>query len=136
MVMFFGNSKSQDKPISKSWVWGLTPIIGIMSGLSGIGGGIYLAPLLYLTNWAKPKEIAAICALFILVNSSGGLIVRGDLMQAAISDEKIYLFPIAVIIGGFIGSKITTNLLSQIMVKNITMGIMIFAAVRLFIKVW
>jgi uncharacterized membrane protein YfcA len=107
-----------------------------MSGLSGIGGGIYLAPLLYLTHWAKPKEIAAICALFIFVNSVGGLIVRGDLLASAILDENIYFFPIAVLVGGFIGSKITTNLLSQLMVKNITMGIMIFAAVRLFIKVW
>jgi uncharacterized protein len=136
LAMFLGKAKSQNQPISKNWVWALTPIIGIMSGLSGIGGGIYLAPLLYLTHWAKPKEIAAICALFIFVNSAGGLVVRGDLFAPAILDEKIYFFPIAVVIGGFIGSKITTNLLSQIMVKNITMGIMIFAAVRLFIKVW
>jgi uncharacterized protein len=136
LVMLFGNTKAEEKTISKNWVWAFTPIIGILSGLSGIGGGIYLAPLLYLTNWAKPKEIAAISAIFILVNSMGGLVVRADMLQTAIMDEKIYLFPIAVVIGGFMGSKITTNLLSQIMVKNITMGIMIFAAVRLFIKVW
>jgi uncharacterized membrane protein YfcA len=134
--MLFGNSQASEKTISKNWVRACTPIIGIMSGLSGIGGGIYLAPLLYLTNWAKPKEIAAISAVFILVNSIGGLVVRGDMLQSAAMDEKIYFLPLAVIIGAYIGSKISSSLLSQIMVKNITMGIMIFAAVRLFIKVW
>ena len=136
LVMLFGNSQASEKTISKNWVWACTPIIGIMSGLSGIGGGIYLAPLLYLTNWAKPKEIAAISAVFILVNSIGGLVVRADMLQSAAMDEKIYFLPLAVIIGAYIGSKISSSLLSQIMVKNITMGIMIFAAVRLFIKVW
>jgi uncharacterized membrane protein YfcA len=136
LVMLFGNSQASEKTISKNWVWACTPIIGIMSGLSGIGGGIYLAPLLYLTNWAKPKEIAAISAVFILVNSIGGLAVRGDMLQSAAMDEKNYFLPLAVIIGAYIGSKISSSLLSQIMVKNITMGIMIFAAVRLFFKVW
>jgi len=136
LVMLFGNSRASEKTISKKWVWACTPIIGIMSGLSGIGGGIYLAPLLYLTNWAKPKEIAAISAVFILVNSIGGLVVRADMLQSAAMDEKNYFLPLAVIIGAYIGSKISSSLLSQIMVKNITMGIMIFAAVRLFIKVW
>ena len=48
-------------------------LLGLLAGIVGIGGGIFLAPLLYLLRWDAPKRIAATCAAFILVNSLAGL---------------------------------------------------------------
>ena len=81
--------------------------IGLLSGMLGIGGGILLSPLLLFLNWGKMKDIAAISALFIFVNSISGLISlfsKGYLLETI----TIYWVAIAIlggIIGGYLGSK-------------------------------
>ncbi|MFZ4786093.1 MAG: TSUP family transporter, partial [Flavobacteriales bacterium] len=95
VAMVFRKTESAIAGIHKNWLFMLTPMIGFVSGLSGIGGGIYLAPFLYLTNYAKPKEIAAMCALFILVNSIAGLLIRQSDVLDVFSQEKMWLLPIA-----------------------------------------
>ncbi len=77
-------------------------ILGFVSGMIGIGGGIILSPLILLFRWADVKETAAISALFIFLNSGAGLF-RISLSGLNVGSELIYLI-IAVIAGGFIGS--------------------------------
>ncbi len=81
--------------------------IGLLSGMLGIGGGILLSPLLLFLNWAKMKEIAAISALFIFVNSISGLI---SLFSKGYTPEINTLFWVGAavfggIFGGYLGSK-------------------------------
>ncbi len=81
--------------------------IGLLSGMLGIGGGILLSPLLLFLNWGKMKDIAAISALFIFVNSISGLI---SLFSKGYLPETITIYWVAIailggIIGGYLGSK-------------------------------
>jgi uncharacterized membrane protein YfcA len=81
--------------------------IGFFSGLTGIGGGIILTPIILLMKWGKMKEAAAVSALFIWVNSAAGL--GGQLSSGVnIDSQTILLVGIAVVggfLGGYLGSK-------------------------------
>jgi uncharacterized membrane protein YfcA len=85
------------------WKAGLTGgSIGFISGLIGIGGGIFLSPLLLLFRWATPKHISGISALFIVVNSVLGLSGHMSSIQSVPENTFYWLF--AVILGGITGS--------------------------------
>ena len=108
--------------------------LGYLAGLVGIGGGIFLAPLLHLTRWASAREIAATASFFILVNSAFGLVgqlLKGGtgLMGAAVHSGLPLL--IAVAIGGQIGSLLAVRYLSQRLIRWMTAGLVIFVGVRL-----
>jgi uncharacterized membrane protein YfcA len=135
-AMVFRKEAKTTALMNINWLFMLTPLIGFVSGLSGIGGGIYLAPFLYLTNYAKPKEIAAICAMFILVNSTAGLLIRQADVLEVFSQERMWLLPFAVVLGGLLGSRLTVSLFSQNWVRWITVIIIIFAGIRLGVKAW
>ena len=102
-------SKNNDSKIVKMPVpWGLTIglIIGIISGLIGVGGGIFLSPIIIMANWTSVKNASGIAALFILVNSISGL--AGHLTAINQVDYNIIYWIIAVIIGGLTGSYLGT----------------------------
>lgn len=110
------------------------PPLGYLAGLVGIGGGIFLAPLLHLVRWAEAKSIAATAALFILVNSLFGLvgqILKGGegRFEAAIGFGLPLL--VAVAIGGQIGSYLVVKFLPQSWIRWITAGLTLFVGVRL-----
>ncbi|MFT5724858.1 MAG: putative membrane protein YfcA [Bacteroidia bacterium] len=113
---------------------GIGAVIGLVSGLVGIGGGIFLAPLLYLMKWDKAKTIAATASLFILVNSIAGL--AGQIIWQPITVRWSYLIPLllAVAVGGQIGSRVNIKWLSPIKVKRLTAVLVIFASVRMLFK--
>ncbi|MGJ8564284.1 MAG: sulfite exporter TauE/SafE family protein [Alphaproteobacteria bacterium] len=121
----------------KRAVW-LSPLIGggigFYAGLVGIGGGIFLAPVLHFMRWGSAKHIAAACSLFILVNSISGIwgqmIKLGDL---SIIDQTLAYWPMlpAVIIGGLIGNHIGITRLSDALLKRLTGGLIVFVALRL-----
>jgi len=104
--------------------------IGFLSGVVGIGGGIFLSPILYLTRWATVKVIAATTALFILVNSIAGL--TGQIVTHGFKLDWTLLLSllITVIVGGQIGSRLTANKLNPITVKRIAAVLIIIVAVR------
>ena len=108
--------------------------LGYLAGLVGIGGGIFLAPLLHLTRWASAREIAATASIFILVNSAFGLVgqlLKGGtgLVGAAVHSGLPLL--IAVAIGGQLGSLLAIRYLSQRLIRWMTAGLVIFVGVRL-----
>jgi uncharacterized protein len=100
------NFKQQDEPNRPIPVWaGLLAggIIGLLSGMLGIGGGIILSPLMLLMGWAKLKETAAVSALFIFVNSLSGL--YGQMQKGGIHlTENLQWAVLATILGGLLGS--------------------------------
>ncbi|MEZ5893595.1 MAG: sulfite exporter TauE/SafE family protein [Parvularculaceae bacterium] len=125
---------SEIRKTSPALAFGVGGGIGFLSGLVGIGGGIFLAPILYLIRWGKPKEIAGACSVFILVNSFSGL--AGQLMKlsdaGAVDMIKEYwlLFP-AVLIGGQIGSRMANRALSSLTIKRLTAMLILYVAARL-----
>jgi len=77
--------------------------IGFLSGLVGVGGGIFLSPLILFLGWGTIRQIAAITALFVLMNSLSGL--GGHLFTTEIHWQTAALFALPVLIGGYLGSR-------------------------------
>ncbi|MCF6220250.1 MAG: sulfite exporter TauE/SafE family protein [Robiginitomaculum sp.] len=111
--------------------------LGLLSGIVGIGGGIFLAPVLHRIGWGKAKEIAALCSLFILVNSvsglTGQLVKLGGLEQLE-NTQPYWLLAPMVIIGGFIGNRMSVKVFSETTVRKMTAILVLFVAVRLLWK--
>jgi uncharacterized membrane protein YfcA len=110
--------------------------IGYLAGLVGIGGGIFLAPLLHLTRWDSARGVAATAALFILVNSlfglGGQLIKNGpERMREALSLGLPLV--IAVAVGGQIGSLLAVRFLPQTAIRWLTAALTIWVGGRLLI---
>lgn len=136
LIMLTRMEKAEVKYRTPLWLYPVVPLIGILSGMTGIGGGIYLAPLLYLSGWSGPRSIAATTALFIALNSVSGLLARRDAVMSIVQLDTEWLWlPVAVFIGGLAGSKLSVSLLEPVWIKRITAGILIFAAVRIIIRV-
>src|SRR5687767_11327009 len=81
--------------------------LGLLSGLTGVGGGIFLSPLLLLMGWAGTRETAAVSAVFILVNSIAGLL--GHVSAVAAVPAAIFVWAPLALIGGWIGSGLGTR---------------------------
>lgn len=94
--------------------------IGFISGMVGIGGGVFLAPLLHLTKWDSPKRIAATASFFILVNSIAGLIGQIQNNQFNINYQLVIILMITVFIGGQIGSRLSLKFINPIVLKKLT----------------
>tara|TARA_B100001121_G_C18562518_1_gene561037 strand:- start:226 stop:972 length:747 start_codon:yes stop_codon:yes gene_type:complete len=122
------------KKIPKAFSIIIGSIIGFISGLVGIGGGIFLSPILFLLNAGYPKHITSTASLFILVNSIFG--VAGQLTKDIVFNEFLNYWPlfIAVLIGGQIGSFLNIKLLSNKILALLTSFLVIFVAVRMGIK--
>lgn len=103
MITQFKENNSEFKKISLTIALASGAIIGLISGMIGIGGGILLSPLMLLMNWSSIKQTAAVSSLFIFVNSIAGLL--GQLAKGNMYiDEKLSYAVVATILGGIIGS--------------------------------
>ena len=139
LTMWFQPAQSEaaapGSPLT-TWFVGL-PLggaIGFLAGMVGIGGGIFLAPILHLLRLADPKCIAATSSFFIMVNSLAGLI--GQTMKQGTTAhldrlvDYIWLGA-SVFVGGQIGSRLSTRVLSGRVVKRLTAVLVIYVAGRL-----
>jgi uncharacterized membrane protein YfcA len=109
-------------------------VIGFISGMVGIGGGIFLAPLLHLTNWDTPKKIAATASFFILVNSIAGLLGQYSNPDFYIDWNLTSILLITVFIGGQIGSRMSNNYFTPIQLKKATAILIALVGIRILIK--
>ena len=106
-------------------------LIGFMSGLVGIGGGIFLSPILFLLRAGYPRHITSTASLFILINSIFG--VAGQLTKDIVFNEFLNYWPlfISVLIGGQIGSFLNIKFLSNKILALMTSFLVIFVAIRM-----
>jgi uncharacterized membrane protein YfcA len=101
--------------------------IGLLSGLVGIGGGIFLSPVLHFLRWSDPKRISALASVFILVNSIGGLAGQFKRGIPELSWEFLVPLLLAVFVGGQIGSRLGAQKFNPLYIKRIT-AVVIFIA--------
>ena len=111
-------------------------ILGFISGVVGIGGGIFLSPILFLIKAAKPKHIVTTASLFILINSASGIIgqLTKNIVLSDISNYW-YLF-LMVIIGGHIGNYLNLKIFPTRLLALITSGLVLFVAIRMGVKLF
>ena len=121
--------------LSKPWlVWPIGAATGFVSGLAGIGGGIFLAPILYLTRWGRAQQIAAAASVFILVNSLAGLAGQlGKLSETGSLTSLWEYWPLmlAVAIGGQMGSWLGLKILPAKWIRIATAILIAYVAIRL-----
>lgn len=103
--------------------------LGLLSGLTGVGGGIFLSPLLLLMGWARTKETAAISAMFILVNSIAGLL--GHVSAVAAVPRAIFVWAPLALLGGWIGSELGTRKLPIPQIRQWLAVVLILAGLKL-----
>lgn len=108
--------------------------IGFISGMVGIGGGIFLAPMLHLTHWSTPKKIAATASLFILVNSIAGLVGQLSNDHFTIDWYLTGILLVTVFIGGQIGSRMSHRYFTAIQLKKATAILIAFVSIRILWK--
>lgn len=106
---------------------GIGGAIGFLSGMVGIGGGIFLSPVLNISKWDTPKKIAATASVFILVNSLSGIAGQLSYLQDDINMCRISLLCIAVLAGGQVGSRLGIVKFNYLLIRRVT-AILVFAA--------
>ena len=109
-------------------------VIGFVSGIVGIGGGIFLSPILFLIKAGYPRHIATAASLFILINSIFG--VAGQLTKNIVFEEFLNYWPLfaCVLVGGQIGNLLNIKFLSNKTLTIITSMLVIFVSVRMGIR--
>ena len=114
----------------------LGSILGLVSGIVGIGGGIFLSPILFLLKAEKPKTIVTTASLFILINSISG--VLGQLTKENVLNEIFFYWPLffAVLAGGLFGNYLNLKIFSNRLLAIITSLLVIFVAIRMAFKIF
>jgi len=127
----YGNNSSNYKtlPIYFSFIIGV--ILGFVSGIVGIGGGIFLGPILYLFRAANPKHITTAVSLFILINSIFGIIGQLSKNQNLLEVKEYFYLLLAVFIGGQIGNFLNLKLFSTKTLALITSILVITVTARM-----
>lgn len=126
-----GKGHADARPLPLAAALGIGAVLGMVSGMIGIGGGILLSPLLLVFGWANAKETAAVSAPFILVNSAAGLI--GALGQGeAVSDEMLHWVAVALV-GGALGSYVGARLLNDLWLRRTLGAVLLFASIKLML---
>lgn len=105
--------------------------IGLLSGLTGTGGGIFLTPLLLWRGWAGAKRAAAVSALFILLNSSAGLL--GAVASTRHLPGEIPLLLAAAAVGGLIGSHLGSRRLAPHAIRRLLAAVLLIAGAKLML---
>ena len=110
-------------------------VLGFISGIVGIGGGIFLSPILFLIRAGKPRHIATTASLFILINSASGLIGQLTKNTLLLEAQNYWYLLVVVLIGGLIGNYLNLKIFSNRILALITAILVIFVACRIGFKI-
>jgi uncharacterized membrane protein YfcA len=134
MILPRSEASARAMSVTTEWLIGL-PVgaaLGLLSGLVGIGGGVFLAPVLLLAGWTTSKQTAAAASLFILVNSGAGL--AGQLVKGVYIGWWTVPLVLVVLVGGQIGSRVGSYKLSGAGVRRLLAAIIIVVGARVLWK--
>lgn len=133
MVLQFVKSRIYSREFSnprKLWMGGS---IGLLSGISGIGGGIFLSPVLNLLKWRNPRAIASLASVFILVNSVAGLLGLNVAGTFRLDYDLLFKLMIAVILGGSLGSYLSIKKFNLRFLGILTAILVFYVGLRLLL---
>ena len=122
-----GDDQVKDPPIAACLLIGA--MIGLLSGMVGVGGGIFLTPILLLMHWAETRVAAGVSVLFILVNSISGL--AGNYAQVSALPPDVWVWIAAAVAGGLIGSTLGSKKFDSITLRRVLAVVLLFAGVKL-----
>jgi hypothetical protein len=106
--------------------------IGLLSGLTGVGGGIFLSPLIVLMNWADARHTAGVSAAFILVNSIAGLL--GNIATVGNLPASLPMLAVAVAVGGYLGAEIGSKRFSNATIKRFLVLVLVIGGVKMILE--
>jgi uncharacterized membrane protein YfcA len=104
-------------------------VIGVLSGLVGVGGGIFLTPILLLMSWSETKRAAGVSAMFILVNSIAG--TAGNYAQVLKLPPNVWIWIAAAVAGGVIGSTLGSRRFDSLTLRRVLAVVLLIAGVKL-----
>ncbi|MFZ3058841.1 MAG: sulfite exporter TauE/SafE family protein [Candidatus Methanoperedens sp.] len=119
------------KPVPVLWAMLFGAGIGLLSSAIGVGGGIFLSPLLLFMGWARTKETAGISAAFILVNSIAG--ISGHLVSVKFLPDVIYPWAFAAVFGGIIGSRLGSRRFVNATLYRLLAVVLVIAGAKLIL---
>lgn len=106
-------------------------ILGLLSGLTGVGGGIFLSPLLLMAGWGHMREVSGVAVAFILVNSIAGLL--GVMSHAPTLPEALPLWALAAVAGGWIGAGLGSRRLQSETLQRLLAAVLAIAGVKMLL---
>ena len=110
-------------------LWGTA--LGFVSGLTGVGGGIFLSPLLLFMGWANFREAAGASAVFILLNSAAGL--AGHLSSVQSLPPAVLVWAVAAVLGGLVGSEMGVRRMAEVTLRRLLGVVLVIAGVKLIL---
>jgi uncharacterized membrane protein YfcA len=120
----------REPPVARAMAIGAA--LGLLAGLTGVGGGIFLSPVLLMLGWAGTKQTSAVAAPFILVNSIAGL-AGGFTMKSASLPAYIWILAAAVVVGGWIGSEYGSRRFANPLVRQILAVVLALAGAKMIL---
>jgi uncharacterized protein len=132
VILVIGRAK--DSPDRATPLWGAITTgagVGFVSGLTGVGGGVFLAPILIALRWASPKQTSALSAPFILANSAVGLV--GALYAGQTPSNQTWLYALGAVVGAMIGTTVGLRWLSQTATRYVLAAVLGSAGIQLLI---
>jgi uncharacterized membrane protein YfcA len=129
--MFFSpkNFEGQTKPLNQPLALGIGAVLGFLSGLIGIGGGIILSPIIILLRWADMKQTAAVSAAFILINSVSGLLGQST-NSLSLAPQSAIMLAVAIV-GGVTGAYFGSIKASNKALVVALSSVLFFAGIKL-----
>jgi uncharacterized membrane protein YfcA len=128
-ILYRDGAAAPDRQAPRLGAMGVGAVVGLISGLTGVGGGVFLAPILIALRWASPKQTAAQSAPFILANSAVGLV--GVLFAGQLPSSHFFLYAAAALGGAILGTALGLRWLSQSATRFVLAGILLAAGIQL-----
>ncbi len=125
------HAPATQKPIPLLAALVLGAAIGLLSGLTGVGGGIFLSPILLLMGWADVRKTAGVSAAFILVNSASGLFGHWESVKSL--PPQILWWAPAALVGGLIGSELGSRRLTPLTMRRLLAAVLVVAGLKLLL---
>lgn len=125
-------ANAEAKPAPPTLAVGLGAGIGLLSGITGVGGGIFLSPILLIAGWAETRQASGVAAAFILVNSVAGL--AGHLTSVRNVPDSIYVWGLAAVVGGAVGTELGRRRLATVTLRRVLSVVLVIAGLKMLLS--
>ncbi|HEY0171110.1 MAG TPA: sulfite exporter TauE/SafE family protein [Pyrinomonadaceae bacterium] len=122
-------AEAEAKPVPLPAAVALGACIGLLSGITGVGGGIFLSPILLLAGWAETRQASGVAAAFILVNSVAGL--AGHMASVRMVPDSIYMWGAAAVAGGLVGTEMGRRRLATVTLRRLLAAVLVIAGLKM-----